>query len=163
MTEQSYLTPADADAQGQPMPAASASNEPVGVQHHDDTETIARLAALKPMDYDRLRKEEAKAMGVQVKTLDDLVASARNESRGAERMPFQDVEPDPDPVEPALLLNEVATTIRRFIVMDSEQADTVALWVVHTYLTDVADTSPLLIINAPEKACAAPSIGLASC
>jgi len=33
------------------------------------------------------------------------------------------------------------------------QAFTLALWVVHTYLIDVFNISPLLIINAPEKAC----------
>jgi hypothetical protein len=33
-----------------------------------EADTIARLAALKPVEFDQVRKEEAKAMGIQVKT-----------------------------------------------------------------------------------------------
>jgi putative DNA primase/helicase len=57
-------------------------------------------------------------------------------------------------VDPAPLFSEIADTIRRFIVLESEQADTAALWVAHTYLIDDFDISPIAIINAPEKACA---------
>ena len=40
------------------------------------------------------------------------------------------------------------------MVVDAEQADAAALWVAHSHLIDVAAISPLLIINAPERACA---------
>ena len=58
-----------------------------------------------------------------------------------------------EPVSPAELFEEVAAIIPSFIVLDSIQADAATLWVAHTYLTAEADTSPLAIINAPEKAC----------
>jgi hypothetical protein len=48
-------------------------------------------------------------------------------------LPFPVVEPFPDPVEPAFLLNELAATIRLFVVMDPEQADAAALWVALTW------------------------------
>jgi len=119
-----------------------------------DEKRIAGLAAMKPIDYDRLRKEEAKALGIQVKTLDDMVKAARNEESDSQRLPFTDVEAHPEPVVPAELFDEVSDVISRYVILDKDQADAAALWVASTYLTDVADISPLLIINAPEKACA---------
>ena len=68
-------------------------------------------------------------------------------------LPFPEVDPCPDPVDPAQLLDELSATIRRFIVMDAEQADAAALWVVLTWLIDVVEVAPLAIINAPEKSC----------
>jgi putative DNA primase/helicase len=119
-----------------------------------DEDVIARLAALTPMEYDRARREEAKALAIQVRTLDDLVKAARNQDTESDRRPFPEVEPWPDPIDPALLFDEMAEIILRFIVLDRDQADAATLWVAHTYLVDVADISPILIINAPEKACA---------
>lgn len=119
----------------------------------NDHEVIAKLAALKAMDYDRIRREKAKALGVQVKTLDDMVKAARNEN-SVEQLPFVEYDSHPDPVSPAALFNELADIILRHIVLDKDQADAAALWVAHTYLTDMIDISPILIINAPEKACA---------
>ena len=68
--------------------------------------------------------------------------------------PFPEIEPHTEPVVLASLLDEIAATLLRYVVMDKEQADAAALWVVHTYLLDAFDTSPIAIINAPEKACA---------
>lgn len=119
-----------------------------------DAKRIASLAALKPLDYDRLRREEAKALGIQVKTLDDLVKAARNEHSDTPRLPFTEIEAHPDPVVPAEVFDEVSAIISRYVVLEKVQADAATLWVASTYLTDVAEISPILIINAPEKACA---------
>lgn len=138
------------DSAGSEAPAGSGLTPP-----QNDDELITSLASMKPMEYDRVRLEHAKALGIQVKTLDDTVKAARKEDDGeAGRLPFPEVESFPDPIDPALLFSEIAAAIRRFIVLDSEQADAAALWVAHTYLTAVFDTSPIAIINAPEKACA---------
>ncbi len=118
-----------------------------------DNEVITRLAALKPMDYDRYRKEEAKALGIQVKTLDGQVQAARKDGE-TDRLPFTEGEPHPYPVDPAQLFDEVTDIILRFIVLDLEQAHAAVLWVALTYLTDEVDIAPIAIINAPERACA---------
>lgn len=119
-----------------------------------EREIVTRLAALKPPDYDRVRKEEAKALGIQVKTLDDMVKGIRGEGIGAGRLPFVEHEPADQPAEPAQILDGVTAVILRYLVLDAEQAHAAALWVAHTHLTDAADVSPLAIINAPERACA---------
>lgn len=69
-------------------------------------------------------------------------------------LPFKEVLPADDPVDPAGLLTEISQTIRTYIVLEPYQADAAALWAAHTYLIDVLDTSPLAIIDAPERACA---------
>lgn len=119
----------------------------------EDDELIAMLAMLKPMDYDRVRQENAKALGVQVKTLDATVKKARSEESDSAYMPFPEVESHLDPIDPALLLNEISITIMRFIVLNKEQADAAALWVAFTWFINVVEIAPLAIINAPEKAC----------
>lgn len=118
-----------------------------------DAEIVKKLALMKPMDYDRARKLEAKNMGIQVKTLDEMVRAARNDVSSNDRLPFPEVAPYPDPIDPALLLDELVQVILRYIVMDIEQAEAAALWIVFTWFIDDVDIAPIAIINAPEKAC----------
>ena len=101
-----------------------------------------------------MRKDEARALAVQVKTLDTVVKVARSEDRDARRLPFKEHEPAAEPVNPALLLSEIAALIRTYIILVPEQADAMTLWAVHSHLVEVADHSPILIMNAPERACA---------
>ena len=119
----------------------------------NDDEVIAMLAALSLLDYDRVRVEKAKEMGVQTRTLDAYVKMARNTEIVSRRTPFVEVEPHPEPVDPAQLLNDLFEIIRQHVVMSDDQAYAAALWVALTYFVDVVDFAPLLIINAPDKAC----------
>lgn len=135
-----------------PETTTNASNDIASLLN--ENEVIASLALLSPMDYDRARKEQAKLLGVQVKTLDTQVKAARNEvSSNEDRLPFPDIEPCEEPIDPALLLDEIVIIIRQFIILDIEQAYAVALWIAFTWFIDDVDVAPLAIINAPEKAC----------
>jgi hypothetical protein len=49
------------------------------------------------------------------------------------------------------LLAELCDLIRRFVVVTDVQADTLALWVAHTHVFDVFETTPYLAITSPEK------------
>ena len=117
-----------------------------------DSETIKRLVALNPLDYDRVRKEEAKALNVRPATLDIMVKQARTDNR-QDQAQFADIEPWHEPVNPSELLDEIASTIQRFIVLDQHQAQAAALWVASCWFLDVIHCAPILLINAPEKAC----------
>jgi len=68
-------------------------------------------------------------------------------------LPFDEVEPYPGLIEPEQLLTEVSTLLKRFIVMNDEQADAVALWIAQTWFVENVEVLALLIITAPEKAC----------
>lgn len=133
--------------------AARSNSGTTSYSKEEEAKTIARLAAMKPMDYDRVRRQEAKDLGIQVKTLDDLVNKARNSANAPERLPFVEVEPFDDPIDPAVVLDEVVTLTRRYVVLDLLQAYAVALWIVLTWVIEDVEVAALLIINAPEKAC----------
>lgn len=124
-----------------------------GIANETDEQAVERLASLEPMQYDRVRKAEAKRMGVQIGTLDRMVKGARGEAESEEAAPFEDMEPWPDPVDGAELLSEIARTIRRFIICDPETVAATALWCTASWLVDHVNVCPILLINAPEKAC----------
>lgn len=118
-----------------------------------DKEEFARLAAMRPTEYDRVRKEEAKRLGIQVKTLDDEVKAIRAGDSVVNHLPFDDIEPHSEPVDPAQVLDQVVEFICRHIVMDKAQAYAMALWVAMTWFIDDVEVAPIAIITAPEKAC----------
>lgn len=51
----------------------------------------------------------------------------------------------------AILLGDVASFVRRFVVVTEIQADLLALWAAHTHGIDAAETTPYLAITSPEK------------
>ncbi|WP_304909581.1 DUF3631 domain-containing protein [Methylotenera sp.] len=117
-----------------------------------DDEVIAWLATLKMIDYDRARVEQAKVLKVRPATLDSMVKAER-ESLNQDDSPFADIEPWHEPINPAQLLDEITSTIQRFIVLDKHQAQTAALWVGACWFVDVISFAPFALINAPERAC----------
>ena len=115
---------------------------------------IARLAALSPLKYESVRIDQAKLLGCRTHILDAEVSKAQNvDAVEVKDLPFSIVEPHQEAIEPAQLLDEISNTIRQYIVLDPEQADAAALWIVLTWFIDFIEIAPLAIINAPEKAC----------
>jgi Protein of unknown function (DUF3631)/RepB DNA-primase from phage plasmid len=125
-------------------------------QNGDDAE-IARLAQLRPLVYERERKEGAKRLGCRESILDKLISAARGEADDAQRQgrPLDLHEPDPwpEPVDGHALLSEISATFSRYVVMSRAAADGAALWVLHAYLIEAADATPRLAIKSPEKRC----------
>jgi hypothetical protein len=130
------------------------SADPATPTPQTDEDVIATLAAMQPMDYDRVRQEHAKALGIQVKTLDAEVKKARNEDAPTStNLPFAEVEPYPDPIDPAQVLDDIVEIIQRHIVLNIEQVHALTLWIALTWFIDVLEIAPLLIANSPEKSC----------
>jgi putative DNA primase/helicase len=117
------------------------------------TAAVDRLAKLSPLEYDRIRKEEAKALGVRPGTLDAAVKAAKKESETARDTPFREVEPADDPVDGAKLLDDILAAVKRFIVCDHFVAVVVTLWIAASWFADVVRVAPLLTITAPAKRC----------
>ena len=115
---------------------------------------IARLAVLSPLEYEAVRNEQAKLLGWRTHILDAEVSKLQNvDTVKVTDLPFAIVEPYPEAIDPAQLLNDISNTIRKYIVLDQEQADALALWILLTWLIDYIEIAPLAIINAPEKSC----------
>ena len=84
-------------------------------------QVVARLASMKPMDYDRVREAEAQQLGVRVGTLDTEVAkmrfaAGRVDGQGAVPL-FVEVEPWPDSVNGAELLKDLAAVFLQYVFM----------------------------------------------
>jgi len=64
-----------------------------------------------------------------------------------------EVEPWPEAVSGAILLDELERLLRRFVVLPGWGAETLALWILHTYAFPLRDVSTYLGLESPEKRC----------
>jgi putative DNA primase/helicase len=118
---------------------------------------IARLAALPELVYAQVRKDEAKRLGISpISTLDKAVKQARpkdEDTRAGSAVVLPEVEPWPDPVDGAELLDEIMAQLTRFVVADEHQLRAVALWILHTHCFEAWWISPKLLVESATKRC----------
>jgi putative DNA primase/helicase len=118
--------------------------------------TITRLADLPLLEYERVRKDEAKKLGVRASLLDKLVSAERPREThglqgGAVKLP--DIEPWPETVNGAGVLDHVAEAFSHYVTLPDGAADALALWSAHTHSFRAFQCSPRLNISSPEKSC----------
>ncbi len=116
-------------------------------------EAISRLAALPTHEYERIRAANAKALGVQLKTLDAAIKGFFKNTEIPNDEMFPEIEPWEHAISPEELLNEIVKVIERHIVCEHETAIAAALWATMTWFIDVIHVAPLAVITAPEKRC----------
>jgi hypothetical protein len=116
---------------------------------------VAELARCSAVRYKRLRRGYAKLFGFTLKELDELVRDAR---RGGDRdagegMPIVLWEPEPWPqaVDGVELFDAIAAVIMTYLVLPIATIRVIALWIGFTYLFDVADHAPKLLVKSVEK------------
>ena len=132
--------------------------ENAAVPTETDDELFHRLAKLTFAEYDRVRESEAERAGVRVGTLDSEVATRRpkgqtkDASQGS-KVSFPELDQWPHPVDGAALLNEIALTVKRFVIAPEPAITAASLFAVHTYAFDFGDISPILFITGPTKRC----------
>jgi putative DNA primase/helicase len=120
---------------------------------------FARLAALSSVDYDRARKDEAVKLNIRVGTLDEEIERRRpkrdGDDEGKAGKALKLGEPDPwhEPVDGAVLLDELVVQIQRYVMLPREAAITVALWIVHCYGFELFPITPRLLIQSPAPRC----------
>src|SRR5215813_11617646 len=51
------------------------------------------------------------------------------------------------------LLNELESLLTRFVILPDFAAETLALWILHTYAFELRDVSTYLGVESPEKRC----------
>jgi putative DNA primase/helicase len=75
--------------------------------------------------------------------------SDNSENNGqSEGQLFRKIEPWSEPVDGAILLNELTAAIRRYVVLEDGAAEAVALWVLHTHALGAFLISPRLAITS---------------
>jgi putative DNA primase/helicase len=115
-----------------------------------DEALISELAALSKLDYGKRRKSAAEEIGIAVSILDSIVAEARGEPKPDEEWA---VEPWPEPVATADLLNDLRDTYSAHVILLDGCATTMALWNLHAWTIDAFNVSPFLFFTSPMMRC----------
>lgn len=117
---------------------------------------ITQLASISLIDYERVREAQAKNLGIRVTALDCLVKEQRNchnKNETSTALLFPDSELWPTEVNGGDLLARLSALIQKHVILESYEANAIALWVVFTHCIDAASTAPILNICSPEKRC----------
>ncbi len=67
--------------------------------------------------------------------------------------PFPEFDAWGEPVVGPDVLSEIQLLLTRYMVLPSHAAETLALWVAHTYVTDVTDYTPYIAVTSPVREC----------
>ena len=121
---------------------------------------IEQLSTLPAIEYDRVRRDHAKELGIQLKTLDEAVKLAKAKSGNNDdqnpansNLLFQEITLWPERVDIKDLLLELVMIFDRFAILPRHSAVSLALWVCFSWCIDAASTAPILAIISPEKRC----------
>jgi putative DNA primase/helicase len=138
-----------------------ASEEPADADAQKKTEAEARekelldeLARLNRLDYEKRREQAARELGIRRGALDgEVEARPREQAEEAGPAPLFGhwvVEPWPDPVDPAELLEDVTRQIHRYSIIPDHLADASAMWAQIGWNLDIATHSPMLLIGSSD-------------
>jgi Protein of unknown function (DUF3631) len=117
------------------IPALEGVNGPDDyIGRHGDAAFFALIDAAKPFTTKNTAAKAAKA----------------KQGRDVE---FAAIEPWPEAVNGAALLDGMAGTFERYLALPAHAATALVLWTVHTYTADAFFTSPFLAVTSPTKRC----------
>ena len=120
-------------------------------------EYAAALATMRRealADWARV-KAALKAAGVTLADLERAMGAGDANGDGKQGRPVEwhDPEPWPEPVDGVALLSGIASFIQRYVSIAPALADTVALWIVVTWIHDRLEISPFLNVTSATKRC----------
>ena len=128
----------------------------------DRATEIERLAALDPINYEVVRADAANRLSVRASALDRAVKEKRRalgletkQDDDAQGRAVKIIDPLPwhEPVDGDRLASTLAAAAKTYLVLSDVAADTIALWVMHTWAVNAFTVSPRLAIVSPTKGC----------
>jgi putative DNA primase/helicase len=115
----------------------------------ETVQRIIELAKLGALEYEQSRTKAAKELHVRASALDKLVAEQRMEFEAdAVLEPFWTVEPWPEKVDTAALLDSLTQVIGRYVATLGDREIVPALWVMFTWVHEAATHSPILLVTS---------------
>lgn len=117
---------------------------------------IKELASLTEIEYDNVRKSEAKAMGVREKVLDKEVDKERKYIELdllTHNSIVSDVEEWPQPVHGEQLISELQGIYKQYAILPDGAEIALALWTLGTYCFNAFRIYPMIGLSSPEKRC----------
>jgi hypothetical protein len=150
-----------------PAPKPNGASDTAPKFTKKEWDEIKHLLALSPLERDRQIKPTADKLGCLVSTLRQIIRGMLCDSNGDEAgnghagnkpgagqaLHIPELVPWGGPVDGASLLDELAATVRRYVVAPDGVPEAVALWTVHTHAIDAAFISARLAITSPERRC----------
>ena len=120
----------------------------------DEKALVEALARKGPTEYDRMRVEVAETLGIRVGTLDGKVEALREKrSEQGSAVVVDEIELWAEPVDGAVLLDEMSKAMTAHIAMKETEADTIALWCIYSHAFDLFPVAPRLGIRAATAEC----------
>lgn len=115
---------------------------------------VVRLSLLSEVEYEQQRTGTAKTYRVRAQFIDKMIAETR-EKQATSALLNADaaITPYPEAVDGKALLHDLVQTIRRFTILTSNSALTVALWTIFTYIIGRVSIAPILGLISPVKRC----------
>jgi hypothetical protein len=147
---------------GDPMAYALKQVDKAISERVDDGEAdgeIARLAKLPPLQYEKQRTLVAKELGIRASMLDRLVSAKRAESgldltdKQGKPVEFLEIEPWPEKIDGAELLDEIVKEIGRYMIMSDTDKTIAAIWPVHTHIFERFFVTPRMCVRSPVREC----------
>ena len=118
---------------------------------------ITRLSTLPPLAYAKQKKSSADHIGISLSALDKLVKAEQQKDKTdtgqGRKIELHEPEPWSQPVDGAVLLDEITDQIKRHMVMAPGAAEVAAIWVLHTHALEAFNISPRLGITSPCLGC----------
>ena len=81
------------------------------------------------------------------------MSARESKERQGRELAFEEIESWPDAVDGGDLLDEIAIVVSSYIILPPGAVHAIALWTVFAHAHPCFDTSPILVIRAPEKQC----------
>jgi len=111
------------------------------------------LSKLSRVEYQRERNGVAKRLGIRVTILDAEIAArqpkAENKSGQGREIKWVERKPWDEPVEGAVLIDDIISFLRRYVIMSEPDLMSVALWVLASYAFEEFFIFPRLLIKSP--------------
>jgi len=124
-----------------------------------DNQLIGELARLDALSYARRQREAAKTLGISTTELRKIVEAKRHaikpdaDDGQGRAVKFTDPLPWHEPISGDRIATTLAAAIKTYVVLSDEAADTIALWVLHTWVVNAFTMSPRLALISPTKGC----------
>jgi len=118
-----------------------------------DEKIVSRLSKLSDMAYDKVREEEAAAMGIRVGTLDkERKKLTKKHDISGGSIVIED-EPCDAPFNILEVMDGIRQIIQTYMSLPHGAVDVVSLWIAGTYVYDAFAIFPKLVVISPEKRC----------
>ena len=105
-----------------------------------------------------VEKEEAPAgqgegAGIKSQSICDQDTRGAAAAQEQRHFPPADIEPWPEPVDGAALLDDLVATFLQYLSLPEGAAVLLALWVMFTHAFEAVEVSPRLVFTSPEPEC----------